>query len=143
MLKSLLSRNAVGGGGRCCCFLKQQRLNYSSKLYPSEAVLVEVGPRDGLQNEKQIVATEKKIEFINRLSDTGLRRIEATSFVSPKWVPQFADAKKVMSEIRRHSSVRYSTLTPNLKGFNDAVSFSFFKKQNRECIQVNSSSFLS
>ena len=94
----------------------------STKLYPSEATIVEVGPRDGLQNEKQIIPAETKIEFVNKLSTTGLKRIEVTSFVSPKWVPQFADAKTVMAKINRNPDVRYSTLTPNIKGFNDAVS---------------------
>ena len=70
---------------------------------------------------KMHVASEIKVEFINRLSKTGLRRIEATSFVSPKWVPQFADAKQVMSSIERNPLVRYSTLTPNLNGFNSAL----------------------
>lgn len=94
--------------------------------WPAEVTIVEVGPRDGLQNEKQQVPTDKKIEFVDRLTSTGLKRIEVTSFVSPKWVPQLADAKLVMQQIKRNPTVRYSTLTPNLKGYRDAVSFCFF-----------------
>lgn len=89
--------------------------------FPTEVSIVEVGPRDGLQNEKIQIPTDKKIEFVDKLSESGLRRIEVTSFVSPKWVPQLADAKQVMAKIKRNPSVRYSTLTPNLKGFNDAL----------------------
>ena len=70
---------------------------------------------------KQNVPCDKKVELVNRLSETGLTRIEVTSFVSPKWIPQLADAKMVMAEIKRNPLVRYSVLTPNLKGFKDAV----------------------
>ncbi|TPE53263.1 hydroxymethylglutaryl-CoA lyase [Amaricoccus solimangrovi] len=87
----------------------------------SERVTVyEVGPRDGLQNEPSLVATGDKIALIDLLSDTGLTRIEATSFVSPKWVPRMADAAAVMAGIRRAPGVRYAALTPNLKGFEAA-----------------------
>ncbi len=83
--------------------------------------MVEVGPRDGLQNEKAIVPTEVKVELIDRLTDAGLPAIEATSFVSPKWVPQMADNASVMAQIRRKRGVRYPVLTPNLKGFEAAL----------------------
>lgn len=83
--------------------------------------IVEVGPRDGLQNEPKIVPTEVKIELINFLSDTGLRTIEATSFVSPKWVPQMADHTEVLRGITRKAGVTYPVLTPNLKGFEAAM----------------------
>lgn len=84
----------------------------------SEPVTVyEVGPRDGLQNEPGFVPTEDKIALIDLLSATGLTRIEATSFVSPKWVPQMADAAAVMAGIARAPGVRYAALTPNLQGF--------------------------
>ncbi|KAJ3181267.1 hypothetical protein HDU87_001398 [Geranomyces variabilis] len=83
--------------------------------------IVEVGPRDGLQNEKALLPAQVKIEFINRLSHTGLPVVEATSFVSPKWVPQMADAAKVLSGITRRSGVSYPVLTPNLKGFEAAL----------------------
>ncbi len=82
--------------------------------------IVEVGPRDGLQNEKSIIATADKIELINRLSQTGLRSIEATSFVSPAWVPQLADAAEVFSAIARKPGVSYPVLVPNLKGYERA-----------------------
>ena len=89
---------------------------------PERVSIVEVGPRDGLQNESEIVSTEVKVELINRLADTGLTRIEASSFVSPKWIPQMGDAEQVLGEISRKESVRYSALTPNMKGFERAVS---------------------
>jgi len=83
--------------------------------------IVEVGPRDGLQNEKQIVPAATKLELIERLAAAGLRDIEVTSFVSPKWVPQMADQAEVMRGLRRHPGVNYPVLTPNLKGFEAAV----------------------
>jgi hydroxymethylglutaryl-CoA lyase len=83
--------------------------------------LVEVGPRDGLQNEAQPVASTVKIELVHRLQAAGLREIEVTSFVSPKWVPQMADNAEVMAGIARRSGVRYSVLTPNLKGLEAAL----------------------
>ena len=83
--------------------------------------IVEVGPRDGLQNEKSIIAASNKIELINRLSDTGLACIEATSFVSPKWIPQLADAAEVFSGITRKPGVSYPVLVPNEQGFERAL----------------------
>jgi len=83
--------------------------------------IVEVGPRDGLQNEKSIIATAAKIELIDRLSRTGLRSIEATSFVSPSWVPQLADAAEVFSAIERKPGVSYPVLVPNEKGYERAL----------------------
>ena len=82
--------------------------------------IVEVGPRDGLQNEKNLVATADKIELIDRLSQTGLRSIEATSFVSPQWVPQLADAAEVFAGITRAPGVSYPVLVPNEKGYERA-----------------------
>ena len=89
--------------------------------YPTRVQLVDVGPRDGLQNEKQPVAAAVKIELDHRLQDAGLQAIEATSFVSPKWVPQMADSADVMRGIVRKPGVRYSVLTPNMKGFEAAI----------------------
>ncbi len=86
----------------------------------SSVRIVEVGPRDGLQNEKATIATADKIELIDRLSATGLRSIEATSFVSPKWVPQLADASEVFSGIARQPGVRYPVLVPNEQGYERA-----------------------
>jgi len=83
--------------------------------------MVEVGPRDGLQNEPGIVPTEVKVGLIDRLTDAGLQAIEATSFVSPKWVPQMGDAAQVMAAIRRRPGVRYPVLTPNMQGFEAAL----------------------
>lgn len=83
--------------------------------------IVEVGPRDGLQNEKQQVATADKIALIDRLSATGLRSIEATSFVSPKWVPQLADAAEVMAGIDRRPGITYPVLVPNEQGYERAL----------------------
>ncbi|RCX10147.1 hydroxymethylglutaryl-CoA lyase [Extensimonas vulgaris] len=88
--------------------------------YPSRVKLVDVGPRDGLQNEKSPVPAAVKIALVHRLQDAGLREIEVTSFVSPKWVPQMADNAEVMAGIQRKPGVRYSVLTPNLKGFEAA-----------------------
>ena len=88
---------------------------------PSRVKLVDVGPRDGLQNEKEPVPAEIKIGLVHRLQDAGLKEIEVTSFVSPKWVPQMADAAEVMALIERKPGVRYSVLTPNMKGFEAAV----------------------
>ena len=89
--------------------------------YPSRVKLVDVGPRDGLQNEKQTVPAAVKIELVHRLQNAGLREIEVTSFVSPKWVPQMADNSEVMAGITRQPGVRYSVLTPNLRGFEAAL----------------------
>ena len=83
--------------------------------------IYEVGPRDGLQNEKAIIPTEKKIALIDILSAVGFDHIEATSFVSPKWVPQLADAEAVLAGIDRRPGVTYAALTPNLKGFERAL----------------------
>jgi hydroxymethylglutaryl-CoA lyase len=88
---------------------------------PSKVKIVDVGPRDGLQNEKQAVPAEVKIGLVHRLQDAGLKEIEVTSFVSPKWVPQMADNAEVMHGIRRRPGVRYSVLTPNMKGFEAAI----------------------
>jgi hydroxymethylglutaryl-CoA lyase len=88
---------------------------------PKSVTLYEVGPRDGLQAEALIVPTAAKIALIDRLSQTGLKHIEATSFVSPKWVPQMADAFEVMAGIGREKGVDYPVLTPNLKGFEAAL----------------------
>ncbi|MFT4182347.1 MAG: hydroxymethylglutaryl-CoA lyase [Rhizobium sp.] len=83
--------------------------------------LVEMAPRDGLQNEKQPVDTARKIGLVDLLSDCGFERIEVTSFVSPKWVPQLADAADVMAGIKRRPGARYAALTPNMQGFEAAV----------------------
>ncbi|MCX7032386.1 MAG: hydroxymethylglutaryl-CoA lyase [Arenimonas sp.] len=87
---------------------------------PADVRIVEVGPRDGLQNEKTIIPAADKIELIDRLSATGLRSIEATSFVSPKWVPQLADAAEVFTGIHRREGVSYPVLVPNLQGYERA-----------------------
>ncbi len=88
---------------------------------PNEIRIVEVGPRDGLQNEPQTVSTAVKIELIDRLSATGLKAIEATAFVSPKWVPQMADNAEVMAGICRRPGISYPVLVPNMKGFEGAL----------------------
>src|SRR5712692_3759341 len=87
---------------------------------PDFVRIVEVGPRDGLQNEPREVPTEVKLELIERLADAGLPAVEATAFVSPKWVPQMADHAEVLERIRRRPGVSYPVLTPNLKGFEAA-----------------------
>ncbi len=88
---------------------------------PAHVKIVEVGPRDGLQNEKVMVATDIKVELIHRLCNAGLSVIEATAFVSPKWVPQMADASDVMARILRKPGVTYPVLAPNLKGLEAAI----------------------
>ena len=89
--------------------------------YPTRVKLIDVGPRDGLQNEKMPVPAEVKVALVQRLQDAGLQEIEVTSYVSPKWVPQMADNHAVMAGIERRPGVRYSVLTPNLKGFEAAL----------------------
>ena len=88
---------------------------------PTRVQLIDVGPRDGLQNEKSPVPAEVKIGLVHRLQEAGLQEIEVTSFVSPKWVPQMADNVDVMAGIERKAGVRYSVLTPNLQGYEAAV----------------------
>ena len=88
---------------------------------PSRVRLIDVGPRDGLQNEKTPVPAAVKVELVHRLQAAGLKEIEVTSYVSPKWVPQMADNAEVMAGIARRGGVLYSVLTPNLKGFEAAL----------------------
>ena len=88
---------------------------------PHRVRLIDVGPRDGLQNEKQPVPAAVKVELVHRLQAAGLKEIEVTSFVSPKWVPQMADNAEVMAGVQRQTGVRYSVLTPNLQGFEAAL----------------------
>ena len=90
--------------------------------FPSRVQIIDVGPRDGLQNEKQPVPAAVKIALVQRLQDAGLTEIEVTSFVSPKWVPQMGDNAEVMAGITRRPGVRYSVLVPNMKGWEAAVS---------------------
>jgi hydroxymethylglutaryl-CoA lyase len=88
---------------------------------PVDVTLYEVGPRDGLQNESRLIPTDNKVELIDALSDTGLRAIEITSFVNPKWIPQLADAVDVAQRVRRRPGINYSALVPNRQGFDSAV----------------------
>src|SRR5450432_3131432 len=114
-----------------CCGLKThsharlQQCTYTAQedlMLPTHVTLVEVGPRDGLQNEKGMVSTAVKIELVHRLQAAGLREIEVTSFVSPRWVPQMSDNAAVMAGIERKPGVRYSVLIPNMKGLDAALS---------------------
>ncbi|MBV8503157.1 MAG: hydroxymethylglutaryl-CoA lyase [Paucibacter sp.] len=88
---------------------------------PTQVSIVDVGPRDGLQNEKQLVSVDDKARLVHLLHEAGLKEIEVTSFVSPKWVPQMGDNAAVMAAIERRADVRYSVLTPNMKGFEAAL----------------------
>src|SRR5205085_7871732 len=88
---------------------------------PHSVRIVEVGPRDGLQNEKAIVPTEQKIQFISMLAEAGLPAVEATSFVSPRAIPQLSDASAVMDGLRRLPTTSYPVLVPNLKGMERAL----------------------
>ena len=83
--------------------------------------IVEVGPRDGLQNESKKISTENKVQLIDRLSNCGFRRIEVASFVSPKWVPQMADSASVLQRIKRNPNISYIALTPNMRGLEEAI----------------------
>ncbi|NLK87576.1 MAG: hydroxymethylglutaryl-CoA lyase [Clostridiaceae bacterium] len=89
--------------------------------FPKQVSIFEVGPRDGLQPEPEFIPTEKKIELVNMLTDAGCQRIEVTSFVHPKWVPQMADAKAVVAGIRRREGVVYNALIPNMRGLELAI----------------------
>lgn len=89
--------------------------------FPKRITIVEVGPRDGLQNQPQQVPTDLKVALIERLAETGLEAIEATSFVNPKWVPQLADAEEVLTKLQRQAGVRYPVLVPNEKGLDRAL----------------------
>jgi len=113
---------------RCniCSTMTNHSLSSSRKIShmtPKKVRIVEVGPRDGLQNEKTVVPTDVKIEFINRLASAGLTHVEATSFVSPKWVPQMADHSEIMAAVTQlnHPNVSYPVLVPNIKGFQSAL----------------------
>src|SRR5687768_15598607 len=88
---------------------------------PDRVTIYEVGPRDGLQNEARQVPTPDKLRFIERLIDAGLKHIEITSFVSPKWIPQLADAAEVARGVRRRDGVRFSALVPNRRGLDAAL----------------------
>ncbi len=92
-----------------------------SHPFPKKVKMVEVGPRDGLQNEKDFVPIDVKVDLINRLSDAGFTNIESASFVSPKWIAQMAGSDEVMREIKRLPGVIYSALTPNLQGYEAAL----------------------
>jgi len=111
-------------------------------MIPEKIQIVEVGPRDGLQNENEWVPSETKISLIEKLADAGLTKIEATSFVSPKWVPQLKDAHEVFTGIKRITGVSYPVLTPNMKGFKraleaDAKEIAVFSAASEEFTQKN------
>ncbi|XP_067935899.1 hydroxymethylglutaryl-CoA lyase, mitochondrial-like [Watersipora subatra] len=95
-------------------------LNQVTHSLPKSVRIVEVGPRDGLQNEKVHVATDVKIEMVNLLSNSGIKDIEVTSFVSPKWIPQLSDSSEVCDRIQRKPGINYSALTPNIQGYKSA-----------------------
>ncbi len=117
LVKEMVSRKDVRTD-TAVQLLAQRRRRWN---YPDYVQIVEVGPRDGLQNEPVNVPTSIKVEFIERLQNAGCTAIEATSFVSPKWVPQMADAIEVLRSIRRSPHVKYRVLTPNLRGFQAAI----------------------
>eukprot|EP00924_Labyrinthula_sp_SR-Ha-C_P004914 snap_masked-scaffold_1-processed-gene-16.36-mRNA-1 protein AED:0.16 eAED:0.16 QI:0/-1/0/1/-1/1/1/0/329 len=100
---------------------KQFSFSTFSPYLPERVKIVEVGPRDGLQNEKTLIPTDVKVNLINKLSETGLEYIEATSFVSERYVPQMGDHTEIMKRIDRHPTIQYAALTPNIHGFKKAV----------------------
>ena len=102
---------------------------------PKKVHIYEVGPRDGLQNEKKIIPTNIKVKLINKLSECNFKNIEVGSFVSPKWVPQMADSNKVLERIKKKQGIKYPVLTPNLKGFQDAIK----NKVDTICVFVTAS----
>lgn len=89
--------------------------------FPPVVKIVEVSPRDGLQNEKQHIPVQTKVDFINLLSETGVRAVEATSFVSPRWVPQMSDHMEVYSSIKKVDGISYPVLVPNMIGLENAL----------------------
>lgn len=97
-------------------------LTHKNGTFPKKVKIVEVGPRDGLQNEPHAIPTQTKIDFINRLSQTGLQTIETTSFVSAKWIPQLSDAEEVFTHITQYPGIHYPVLVPNLEGLQRALS---------------------
>lgn len=105
---------------------------------PQEVKIVEVGPRDGLQNEKQVLDIATKVGLIKKLADVGLQTIETGSFVSPKWVPQMANSGEVYEMLNHNSSIRYPVLVPNVKGFSNALSF---KVKEMSCFTAASDTF--
>ena len=102
---------------------------------PNKVHIYEVGPRDGLQNEKKIIPTNIKVKLINKLSECNFKNIEVGSFVSPRWVPQMADSNKVLERIKKRQGIKYPVLTPNLKGFQDAIK----NKVDTICVFVTAS----
>ena len=102
---------------------------------PKKVHIYEVGPRDGLQNEKKIIPTNIKVKLINKLSECNFKNIEVGSFVSPRWVPQMADSNKVLERIKKKQGIKYPVLTPNLKGFQDAIK----NKADTICVFVTAS----
>ena len=102
---------------------------------PKKVHIYEVGPRDGLQNEKKIIPTNIKVKLINKLSECNFKNIEVGSFVSPRWVPQMADSNKVYERINKKQGIKYPVLTPNLKGFQDAIK----NKVDTICVFVTAS----
>jgi hydroxymethylglutaryl-CoA lyase len=103
------------------CFVFATRYNIGMSTLPKDVRIVEVGPRDGLQNEAKTISTDKKAQFIAMLAASGLKDIEVASFVHPKWVPQLADAAELISRLERLPNVRYSALVPNMKGLERAI----------------------
>src|SRR5262245_30535442 len=103
------------------CFGFAARYNGGMATLPHTVRIVEVGPRDGLQNEAKTVPTDKKAQFIKMLAAAGLKEIEVASFVHPKWVPQLADAAELIPRLERLPNVRYSALVPNTKGLERAI----------------------
>ena len=120
VIEKVLHADRRHGGCGCAARAHQSRDPLMANL-PKSVKIVEVGPRDGLQNEKAIIPAAAKIEFIDRLSETGLKTIEATSFVSPKWIPQLADAEEVFKGIAKKPGVAYPVLVPNEQGMERAL----------------------
>ncbi|GFR52331.1 hypothetical protein Agub_g14871 [Astrephomene gubernaculifera] len=127
LLPALCSASFGGPASRGACIspgiaaLQARCISTLQNGLPATVTIYEVGPRDGLQNEPKTIPTDVKVNFINMLTDAGFKAIEATSFVSPKWVPQLGDAREVMARIRKAPGVQYPVLTPNSQGLAGAL----------------------
>ena len=115
------TRAAVSEGGTRSLSTQLPVISFLGNALPESVRIVEVGPRDGLQNEPQKISSDDKVQLIQMLADAGVPVVEATSFVSPKWVPQLADAAEVLGRIQRRVGVQYPVLTPNMKGLENAI----------------------
>lgn len=115
------TRAAISEGGIRSFSTQQPGISFLNNILPANVTIVDVGPRDGLQNEPQKISADDKVQLIEMLADAGVPVVEATSFVSPKWVPQLADAAEVLGRVHRRPGVHYPVLAPNMRGLENAL----------------------